>query len=109
VCGDGEYIVHTALSFRNKSFGSALDFVWACDASEWVAFPCPMCCIFLALCVASLTRFRSYAVRESSMTIKIFKNFVEKFTIKPDISAEGARHFPVPCAKTATATQSMCI
>lgn len=29
VCGDGEYIIHTALNFRNKSFGQALDFVWA--------------------------------------------------------------------------------
>jgi coatomer subunit beta' len=45
------YIIHTALSFRNKSFGSGLDFVWAStDSSE-------------------------YAVRENTSTIKIFKNF----------------------------------
>src|SRR4051812_8812056 len=29
VCGDGEYIIYTALAWRNKSFGSALEFVWA--------------------------------------------------------------------------------
>jgi coatomer subunit beta' len=29
VCGDGEYIIYTALAWRNKAFGSALDFVWA--------------------------------------------------------------------------------
>lgn len=28
VCGDGEYIIHTALNFRNKSFGQAHEFVW---------------------------------------------------------------------------------
>eukprot|EP00045_Choanoeca_perplexa_P013710 m.156219 g.156219 ORF g.156219 m.156219 type:complete len:969 (-) comp16435_c0_seq1:82-2988(-) len=64
VCGDGEYIIHTALSFRNKSFGQALEFVWADDSSE-------------------------YAVRESSSKVKIFKNFKEKSSLKPDFSAEG--------------------
>jgi hypothetical protein len=46
VCGDGEYIIHTALSFRNKSFGQGLEFVWAADSSE-------------------------YAVRESNSKIKV--------------------------------------
>ena len=27
VCGDGEYIIYTALAWRNKSFGAALDSV----------------------------------------------------------------------------------
>ena len=35
VCGDGEYIVYTALAWRNKSFGSALDAVWADDSSSF--------------------------------------------------------------------------
>lgn len=35
VCGDGEYIIYTALAWRNKSFGSALDFVWAADTGEY--------------------------------------------------------------------------
>ena len=52
VTGDGEYIIYTALAWRKKSFGNALDFVWAGDSGE-------------------------YAVRESQSAIKIFKNFKE--------------------------------
>ena len=33
VCGDGEYITYTALAWRNKSFGPALEFVWGEDSS----------------------------------------------------------------------------
>uniref|UniRef100_A0A8C6PA22 Coatomer subunit beta' n=1 Tax=Nothobranchius furzeri TaxID=105023 RepID=A0A8C6PA22_NOTFU len=36
VCGDGEYIIYTAMALRNKSFGSAQEFVWAHDSSEYV-------------------------------------------------------------------------
>ena len=64
-CGDGEYIIYTALSFRNKSFGQALDFVWSADSAE-------------------------YAIRESASSVKIFKNFKERKVLKPDFSAEGA-------------------
>ncbi|KAF8793648.1 Coatomer subunit beta' like protein [Argiope bruennichi] len=64
VCGDGEYIIYTAMALRNKSFGSAQEFVWALDSSE-------------------------YAVRESTTSIKIFKNFKEKKTFKPEYGAEG--------------------
>lgn len=46
VCGDGEYIIYTALAWRNRSFGSALEFVWSTDGE--------------------------YAVRESTSKIKIF-------------------------------------
>jgi len=53
VCGDGEYIIYTALAWRNKSFGSALDFVWSSENNE-------------------------YAIRETPTKIKIFKNFKEK-------------------------------
>lgn len=50
VCGDGEYIIYTALAWRNRSFGSALEFVWSTDGE--------------------------YAVRESTSRIKIYsKNF----------------------------------
>jgi len=38
VCGDGEYIIYTAMALRNKSFGSAQEFVWASDSSEYVLF-----------------------------------------------------------------------
>jgi len=63
VCGDGEYIIYTAMALRNKSFGSAQEFVWAADSSE-------------------------YAVRDGSK-VKIFKNFKEKKSFKPDYGAEG--------------------
>merc|ERR550534_3239183 len=63
VCGDGEYIIYTAMALRNKSFGSAQEFVWAADSSE-------------------------YAVRESSSSIKLFKNFKEKKSFKPEFGAE---------------------
>ena len=33
VCGDGEYIIYTALAWRNKSYGSALSFVWGDDSN----------------------------------------------------------------------------
>lgn len=64
VCGDGEYIIYTALTLRNKSFGTAHEFVWALDSSE-------------------------YAVRENVITVKIFKNFKEKTSFKPEYGAEG--------------------
>ena len=62
VCGDGEYIIYTALAWRNKSFGSAQEFVWAEDAGV-------------------------YAVREGSSKVKVYKNFKEKTVVKPDFSA----------------------
>ncbi|KAI1148048.1 coatomer WD associated region-domain-containing protein [Nemania diffusa] len=55
VCGDGEYIIYTALAWRNKAFGSALDFVWASKENN-----------------------NDYAIRESSTVVKLYKNFVEK-------------------------------
>lgn len=53
VCGDGEYIIYTALAWRNKSFGTALSFAWASDSN-------------------------TYAVRESAARIRVYKNFKEK-------------------------------
>ncbi|KAJ1555225.1 Coatomer subunit beta' [Cladochytrium tenue] len=66
VCGDGEWIIYTAIAWRNKEFGSALEFVWALDSNE-------------------------YAIRESSSRIRLFKNFKEKtnVSVKPSYSAEG--------------------
>lgn len=55
VCGDGEYIIYTALAWRNKAFGSALDFVWA-----------------------SKDNSNDFAIRESATSVKVYKNFVEK-------------------------------
>ncbi|KAJ8452033.1 hypothetical protein Cgig2_016614 [Carnegiea gigantea] len=63
VCGDGEYIIYTAVAWRNRSFGSALEFVWSSEGE--------------------------YAVRESTSKIKICtKNFQEKKSIRPTFSAE---------------------
>ncbi|KAA8911972.1 hypothetical protein TRICI_003658 [Trichomonascus ciferrii] len=53
VTGDGEYIIYTALAWRNKSFGSAIDFAWAQDSNE-------------------------YAVLEANSNIRMFKNFKER-------------------------------
>lgn len=63
VCGDGEYIIYTAITLRNKSYGSAMEFVWSQDSSE-------------------------YAVRDGNI-VKLFKNFKEKKPFKPDSGAEG--------------------
>ena len=73
VTGDGEYIIYTALAWRKKSFGNALDFVWALDSGE-------------------------YAVRESPMSIKLFKNFKETRTFKPPFAADALLGGALMCA-----------
>jgi coatomer subunit beta' len=64
VCGDGEHVIYTALAWRNKSYGPAVDFVWG-DASA------------------------AYAIREGSGRVKIFKNFKENSALKPPFTPEG--------------------
>lgn len=71
VCGDGEYIIYTSMALRNKAFGQASEFVWAADSSQ-------------------------YAVRESNTTVKVFKNFKEKKSFKPDFGADGTTYFISP-------------
>jgi coatomer subunit beta' len=63
VCGDGEYIIYTALAWRNKSYGSAVSFVWGDDSNV-------------------------YATRESGSTVRLFKNFKEAGQIKPGFTVE---------------------
>lgn len=53
VVGDGEYIVYTALAWRNKAFGNGSSFAWAGDSN-------------------------TYAVLEGRTKIRIFKNFRER-------------------------------
>lgn len=53
VVGDGEYIVYTALAWRNKAFGSGNSFAWAGDSN-------------------------TYAVLEGRTKIRVFKNFRER-------------------------------
>jgi coatomer subunit beta' len=64
VCGDGEYVIYTALAWRNKSFGQGLEFVWSYDSSM-------------------------YAIKESASVLKTFKNFKEDKVIRLGYHAEG--------------------
>ncbi|KAF3988682.1 hypothetical protein FT663_02083 [Candidozyma haemuli var. vulneris] len=60
VCGDGEYLVYTALAWRSKAFGKALDFAWNTH---------------------DMSNATSFAIRESKLSIKIFKNFQEHVAV----------------------------
>lgn len=64
VCGDGEYIIYTAVAWRKKTFGQGLDFVWGMDTAE-------------------------YAVRESLNSVKIFKQFKEANSFRPPLLVEA--------------------
>ena len=66
VCGDGEYIIYTALALRNQAFGTALDFAWGSKDND-----------------------REYAIRESGLSVKVFRNFKERTTINVGFQAEG--------------------
>ncbi|OCK85984.1 Coatomer, beta' subunit [Lepidopterella palustris CBS 459.81] len=66
VCGDGEYIIYTALALRNQAFGSALDFCWASKDHD-----------------------KDYAIRESATSVKIFRNFKERSVLNVGYSADG--------------------
>ncbi|KAI9221346.1 coatomer WD associated region-domain-containing protein [Blastocladiella britannica] len=62
VTGDGEYIIYTALAWRNKAYGSAIEFAWS-PTNE-------------------------YAIRETASRIKLFdKQFKEK-----PVAAAGGLH-----------------
>lgn len=54
VCGDGEYIIYTAVAWRNQAFGSALDFVWGSKENNG-----------------------DYAIRESATSVKIYRKMKE--------------------------------
>mmetsp|Transcript_66992 Transcript_66992/g.160514 ORF Transcript_66992/g.160514 Transcript_66992/m.160514 type:complete len:983 (-) Transcript_66992:192-3140(-) len=62
VCGDGEYVIYTAQALRNKSFGSALEFVWSNTGS--------------------------YATRDTSGKISVFQDFKESFSFKPPFGVD---------------------
>ena len=53
VCGDGEWIIYTALAWRNKAFGQGTAFAWSHDSS-------------------------TYAVKAGSSSVKVFTNFRER-------------------------------
>lgn len=52
VVGDGEWITYTALAWRNKAFGNGVSFAWGPDSN-------------------------TYAVLESKVALKLYKNFKE--------------------------------
>lgn len=53
VLGDGEYVIYTALAWRNKAFGSGLSFAWSSDSN-------------------------TYAVRESGGRVRVYRSFKER-------------------------------
>lgn len=67
VCGDGEYLVYTALAWRSKSFGKALDFAWNTH---------------------DVSNATTFAIRESKLSVKVFKNFQEHLAIDLVYEAE---------------------
>ncbi|RHN58306.1 putative transcription factor WD40-like family [Medicago truncatula] len=69
VCGDGEYIIHTALPWTNMSCGSAVEIVWSLDGE--------------------------YAVRKSNSKIKIFSKTFQEKSVHPTFSAEKIFGGPV--------------
>eukprot|EP00443_Scrippsiella_acuminata_P048523 CAMPEP_0115188384 /NCGR_PEP_ID=MMETSP0270-20121206/10982_1 /TAXON_ID=71861 /ORGANISM="Scrippsiella trochoidea, Strain CCMP3099" /LENGTH=952 /DNA_ID=CAMNT_0002601563 /DNA_START=72 /DNA_END=2930 /DNA_ORIENTATION=- len=62
VCGDSEFVIYTAQALRNKSFGQALEFVWAHSGA--------------------------YATRDSAGKITVFQDFKESFSFKPPFSVD---------------------
>ncbi|KAH9443358.1 hypothetical protein Pst134EA_031420, partial [Puccinia striiformis f. sp. tritici] len=75
VCGDGEYIIYTALAWRNKSFGTGLSFAWAADSN-------------------------TYAVRETATKLKVFRNFKENVDlIRTGYPMEGLFGGALLCVK----------
>lgn len=62
VCGDGEFVIYTAQALRNKSYGPAIEFVWAHSGN--------------------------YATRDSAGKITIFQDFKENFSFKPPFVVE---------------------
>ena len=53
VVGDGEYIIYTSLTWRNRAFGPGNSFAWGDDSN-------------------------TYAVQEGKLKIKVYRNFREK-------------------------------
>ncbi|KAK5047387.1 hypothetical protein LTR84_006910 [Exophiala bonariae] len=66
VCGDGEFIIYTALAWRNQAFGSALDFAWGSHQNP-----------------------TDYAIRESGTSVKLFKKLKESGSLDVGFQAEG--------------------
>lgn len=68
VVGDGEYVIYTALAWRNKAFGKCRDFVWGPDSN-------------------------SYAIIDEYGVAKLYKNFKVVSTWNLDLSGDIDRLF----------------
>ena len=68
VLGDGEYVIYTAVAWRNKSFGKAQDFCWGAPGTN------------------------DYAVRDGSGKVTVYQNFTEAGTL-PGTSLGDQRLF----------------
>lgn len=76
VCGDGEYIIYTALAWRNKSFGTALEFVWGADSSVFATrFALPL--------------LHPYVIRADLPSIVHFKAIPFSAAVYPCASAQA--------------------
>jgi len=75
VCGDGEYIIYTALELRNRSYGPGLEFVWDTRKAK--------------------NSKSTYAVKESSTRIKIFSNFKESHRLNLPHTCENIFAGPI--------------
>ena len=75
VVGDGEFIIYTALAWRNKAFGSAVEFVWGSDSNF-------------------------YATREGSTTVKVWKGFAEFRVMRVEFAVDGIFGGPYLCIRS---------
>ncbi|KAE8680785.1 Coatomer subunit beta'-2 [Hibiscus syriacus] len=87
VCGDGEYIIYTALAWRNRSFGSALECVWSSD-SEYAVRESTSKIRFSAKVSRFDISYRSIASRGFNWVNKILGREGEKKSVRPTFSAE---------------------
>jgi len=65
ICGDGEWIIYSALAWRNKAFGKGLELVWSSD-----------------------TQNSDFCVRESPGKLNVFHNFTETGVIRLGVASE---------------------
>jgi len=75
VVGDGEFIIYTALAWRNKAFGTAVEFVWGSDSNF-------------------------YATREGSSTVKVWKGFAEHRVMRVEYAVDGIFGGPYLCIRS---------
>ncbi|KAL0477356.1 COPB2 [Acrasis kona] len=64
VCGEGEFVIYAAVSWRSKTYGNAEEIVWGTESG-------------------------CYAIREKSGTIKVFKEFEMIKSFKPFFTPTG--------------------